>query len=170
LSFEIRIEDTGVGISEEGLKNLFVDFGKLKENSGRNRSGTGLGLSICKKIIEQMGGNVRVESELGKGTAFIVRLKTRCRVKQAVVNEFVELKEVSKIDHKVVAKHQSSQSCNSPFVANNLSLKKNRVKGKSKRELLDYSKTSMSPLRMCPSFQFINKPKDEEHIKTRLHH
>jgi len=45
-----------------------MDFGKLDENSQRNRNGTGLGLSICKKIIEQMGGSVHVESELGKGT------------------------------------------------------------------------------------------------------
>jgi len=64
------IIDSGVGISQEGINNLFMDFGKLSENSERNKSGTGLGLSICKKIIEQMGGSVKVESKLGEGSTF----------------------------------------------------------------------------------------------------
>jgi len=62
ISYEIRIIDTGIGISQEGISNLFVDFGKLGENSQSNPQGTGLGLSICKQIIEQMGGSVGVES------------------------------------------------------------------------------------------------------------
>ena len=56
--------NSGVGISKEGLKNLFIDFSKLDENSKRNSQGTGLGLSICKKIIEKMGGFVNVKSTL----------------------------------------------------------------------------------------------------------
>jgi len=79
---QIVVKDTGVGISPEGLKNLFIDFGKLDENANRNRTGTGLGLSISKQIIEQMGGSVSVTSELGKGTQFFINLKTRCLVRQ----------------------------------------------------------------------------------------
>jgi len=52
ISLEIRVIDTGIGISEQGQKNLFIDFNRLEENQDRNKSGTGLGLSICKKIIE----------------------------------------------------------------------------------------------------------------------
>ena len=48
ISLEIKIKDNGVGMSQEGVKNLFVNFGKLKENECRNVQGTGLGLSICK--------------------------------------------------------------------------------------------------------------------------
>ena len=55
-NIEISIIDNGLGISEEGLKNLFTDFGKLTENENQNKAGTGLGLSICKKIVQQMGG------------------------------------------------------------------------------------------------------------------
>ena len=62
VSFKISVIDSGVGISEEGLKKLFIDFSKLEENSNRNACGTGLGLSICKNIIEQMGGTVHVKS------------------------------------------------------------------------------------------------------------
>lgn len=58
VQLQLSIIDTGIGISEEGLKKLFMDFSKLDENSKRNASGTGLGLSICKNIIEQMGGKV----------------------------------------------------------------------------------------------------------------
>ncbi len=50
--------DQGVGISEQNIKNLFIEFGKLEEHSKRNLQGTGLGLSICKRIVEQMGGHV----------------------------------------------------------------------------------------------------------------
>ena len=48
LVIEITIIDTGLGISEEGLKHLFMNFGKLAENAEHNKGGTGLGLSICK--------------------------------------------------------------------------------------------------------------------------
>ena len=51
-NFQIRIIDSGDGITEEGLAKLFLDFGKLDENSNQNRLGTGLGLSICKKISQ----------------------------------------------------------------------------------------------------------------------
>jgi len=70
--------DTGIGISEEGLSKLFIDFGKLDENAHRNKSGTGLGLSICKKIVEQMGGRVSVSSELGTGTTFTISINSKC--------------------------------------------------------------------------------------------
>ena len=51
-----------------------MNFGKLEEHSYVNTSGTGLGLSICKSIIELMKGSVRVESELGKGSTFIMQM------------------------------------------------------------------------------------------------
>ena len=65
INFELNIIDTGVGISKEGIDKLFVNFGKLSENSNQNKGGTGLGLSICKSIIEQMGGEVTCTSEIG---------------------------------------------------------------------------------------------------------
>lgn len=68
IQYQMVISDTGVGISPNGLKNLFIDFGKLDESSSRNKGGTGLGLSICKEIIQQMGGSVDVLSKEGVGT------------------------------------------------------------------------------------------------------
>jgi two-component system sensor histidine kinase EvgS len=60
--FIIKIKDSGEGISEQGLKSLFIDFSRLKEHDTMNQRGTGLGLSICKQIIQKMGGSVSVKS------------------------------------------------------------------------------------------------------------
>ena len=78
LNFKLNIIDTGAGMSEEGVKQLFVNFGKLQENAEMNKCGTGLGLSICKNIIEKMGGSVQVKSKVGKGSTFSINLKTKC--------------------------------------------------------------------------------------------
>ena len=79
ISIEIRIADNGQGISKEGLEKLFINFNKLDEHTNSNSNGTGLGLSICKKIIQQMGGNIQCKSEVGVGTEFTIYLNTRCK-------------------------------------------------------------------------------------------
>lgn len=65
---EIRVSDTGCGIPKENLKNLFMPFFSTK------KEGTGLGLSICYNIIKNHNGNIEVETEVSKGTTFIIRL------------------------------------------------------------------------------------------------
>lgn len=57
-----------------------MDFGKLDEHSKINAQGTGLGLSICKKMIEKMGGTVKVDSTEGVGTTFSVELVLKAEV------------------------------------------------------------------------------------------
>ena len=81
MDFEIKIVDQGCGIKHENLEKLFLNFSRLEEHREMSRCGTGLGLSICKSLIEMMGGSVKVESELGEGTSFIISLKTKCQVK-----------------------------------------------------------------------------------------
>ena len=61
---------------------MFINFSKIEENSKRNKFGVGLGLSICKSLIEQMAGSVVCESEVGKGTKFIITFKTVCQLKK----------------------------------------------------------------------------------------
>lgn len=70
----IEVKDEGPGISEEDKKKLFGKFTKLSARPTGDEHSTGLGLSIVKKIIEQMGGNIWCESELGKGAAFKMTL------------------------------------------------------------------------------------------------
>ena len=73
----IIVEDNGMGIKKENLSKLFKDYNKLDEHKNVNAKGTGLGLSICKKIINQMGGDVHPESELGEGTRFLTTIFVR---------------------------------------------------------------------------------------------
>jgi signal transduction histidine kinase/DNA-binding NarL/FixJ family response regulator len=71
-SVEISVRDTGVGLAEEQIGKLFGDFAQANASINAKYGGTGLGLAICKRIVEQMGGDIRVESTLGVGSTFTV--------------------------------------------------------------------------------------------------
>jgi signal transduction histidine kinase len=66
------VKDTGPSIASEHLPHLFEPFYRADRARARGDGGTGLGLAIVKEIIEAHGGEVRVESEVGKGTVFTV--------------------------------------------------------------------------------------------------
>lgn len=72
--FEIEVEDTGIGMKEEFLKDIFRPFSQEASNSRTTYQGTGLGMSITKNIIELMDGNISVESVYQKGSKFTVTL------------------------------------------------------------------------------------------------
>jgi CheY-like chemotaxis protein/anti-sigma regulatory factor (Ser/Thr protein kinase) len=72
---EISVSDTGIGISVEQQKRLFQPFEQAESGTSRKFGGTGLGLTISKRIIDLMGGDIKVESELGKGSVFSFTLK-----------------------------------------------------------------------------------------------
>jgi signal transduction histidine kinase len=71
---ELRVADTGVGIPPERLRLIFEPFYTTKEPDAHGHGGTGLGLSVCRQIIEQHQGRIRVESLVGKGSTFTVKL------------------------------------------------------------------------------------------------
>jgi PAS domain S-box-containing protein len=68
---QITVADTGIGISKEHLTRLFDSYEQAQSDTARIYGGTGLGLSISKHLVGLMGGDIRVESELEKGTKFI---------------------------------------------------------------------------------------------------
>lgn len=70
----VTISDTGIGISKANQLHIFERFYKADEARVRSNSGSGLGLSIVKKIIDIHNGTIIVQSELGKGTTFIITL------------------------------------------------------------------------------------------------
>ena len=70
--YEIRIKDTGIGMSREFAERLFIPFERERTSTVSKIQGTGLGLAITKSIVDMMGGNITVQTEKGKGTEFTV--------------------------------------------------------------------------------------------------
>ena len=87
----VEVRDTGVGISEESQQKLFKMFSSLKDHRQMNTNGVGLGLYISKNIVEQFGGSICVQSELGSGSSFFFSFN----IEGAVVEETVVRRPIS---------------------------------------------------------------------------
>jgi len=72
----ISVRDTGIGIKEEDIPKVFEKFRQIDMSSTRNKGGTGLGMAITKKLVELHGGSMWLESKVGEGTTFFVKLPT----------------------------------------------------------------------------------------------
>ncbi|MCF2491039.1 hybrid sensor histidine kinase/response regulator [Dyadobacter sp. CY347] len=79
------VRDTGIGIKEENLNNLFKPFSQVDSSVNRMYGGTGLGLVICERLIRLMNGAIRVESEHGKGSSFHFYITTGFTEKSATL-------------------------------------------------------------------------------------
>lgn len=66
----VRVEDTGIGIPEDKRRHIFEKFSQVDATSTRRHEGTGLGLAIASRLVELMGGDIGVESEVGRGSTF----------------------------------------------------------------------------------------------------
>ena len=73
-AYELRVRDTGIGMSPDFVERVFVPFEREKTSSVSRIQGTGLGMTITKSIVDMMGGGISVESAPGRGTEFTVRL------------------------------------------------------------------------------------------------
>ena len=69
--------DTGIGMSEDFLPRIFDEFARERNSVGNHLEGTGLGMPIVKKLVELMGGTIKVESQLGRGTTYTVDIPHR---------------------------------------------------------------------------------------------
>ena len=84
-SFEFRIKDNGIGISEEFKESIFETFTRERTSTVSGIQGTGLGMAITKNIVDMMGGTINVESEEGEGSEFIVVIP--CAISDKVVDK-----------------------------------------------------------------------------------
>ena len=73
-NLELSVSDTGIGIAADKLPGLFQPFHQVDSSLARRHDGTGLGLSICCKLVDLMGGTIKVDSTLGAGSTFRVSL------------------------------------------------------------------------------------------------
>ena len=89
--YEIRVKDTGIGMSREFAQRIFDPFERERTSTVSRTQGTGLGMAITKNIVDMMGGMIEVQTEKGSGTEFIVRLDLRIQAEHQRIEKIVEL-------------------------------------------------------------------------------
>jgi PAS domain S-box-containing protein len=88
---QLHVRDTGVGISNNDLPKIFERFSRIESGKARAYEGTGIGLALVKQLVGLQGGNIKVKSELGKGTIFtVVMPKGKSRLRGKQIYEFRE--------------------------------------------------------------------------------
>ncbi len=108
---ELRISDNGKGIAKDHLDKIFDRFYQIDGSHTREQEGTGIGLALTKELVELHKGKIRVESEEGKGTAFIVSIPLgRAHLKPEEIIESVkkdeELVQMEKVIFEPEAKKE----------------------------------------------------------------
>ncbi|MGN0968484.1 MAG: response regulator [Oscillospiraceae bacterium] len=89
--YEIRVKDTGIGMSPEFAARIFEPFERERTSTVSRIQGTGLGMAISKNIVDMMGGTIGVHTEQDKGTEFVIRLALRLQSERRSVEKIKEL-------------------------------------------------------------------------------
>jgi hypothetical protein len=99
---EITVSDTGIGIEQDRLRTVFEPFVQADATISRKYGGTGLGLAICKNMIEMQHGELSVESEPGKGSAFTIRIPYYLSIEAMQENEIGQEIDYKSLGHRKV--------------------------------------------------------------------
>ena len=81
----VEVRDTGIGMTEDGMKNIFTDFGQAEKDTAQKFGGTGLGLALTRRFCAMMGGQVTVESRLGEGSSFVIDIPCHSRTEDTAL-------------------------------------------------------------------------------------
>jgi signal transduction histidine kinase/ligand-binding sensor domain-containing protein/class 3 adenylate cyclase/ActR/RegA family two-component response regulator len=132
---EISIADTGIGIPEDKIDNIFLSFEQVDASISREYGGTGLGLAITKKLIELHGGNINVKSEIGKGSTFSFTLPVSeekvkiteqreevAKVREVGNGEFISLKDQARMEGEFNILVVDDEPINQQVLLNHLSI------------------------------------------------
>jgi len=101
---QIELADTGIGMTDEQSKKLFMAYSQADKSTAREYGGTGLGLMISKKLCQLMGGEIWVNSKIGEGSRFIFTIKALSTDKEQSAGTKIE-EEVGLIKNKLEDKH-----------------------------------------------------------------
>ena len=93
-SYELRVKDTGIGMSQEFAQKIFEPFERERTSTVSGIQGTGLGMAITKSIIDTMGGTIELTTEQGKGTEFIINLDFRLQEETPPTSVIPELQDL----------------------------------------------------------------------------
>jgi signal transduction histidine kinase/AraC-like DNA-binding protein len=113
-SIEIKVSDTGLGISKKEQLHVFDKFYQVDNTSSRTEKGTGIGLALVKEFVELMNGTISIESEQGKGSVFSVRIPITNNAVRSDGSEFINTSNISKsnVAPIVLKNNQSSNDVN----------------------------------------------------------
>ena len=89
--YEIRVKDTGIGMSQEFAERIFEPFERERTSTVSRIQGTGLGMAISKNIIDMMGGTIEVHTQQNKGTEFVIRVALRLQSEHRATQKIAEL-------------------------------------------------------------------------------
>ncbi len=92
VEIEFYVKDSGIGIPADKHESIFSMFTQASGDTTRKYGGTGLGLAICKRLVELQGGNIQLDSAVGKGSTFSFRLKFGKIIEKAILPNFAEIK------------------------------------------------------------------------------
>lgn len=130
---EVYVRDSGIGIKEDQIQNLFQPFVQADSSTTRKYGGTGLGLIISKKMVELLGGEINVKSEPGKGSTFFFRIPLsnvdHTTIRKRYANELKGMKTllVDDVESSVVALEKTLQSLGFNVVSTTSSLEAYRL-------------------------------------------